>query len=142
MNNIILSIHPQYAKLIEGGAKIYEIRTRKVNLSKGTRIWIYKTLPEACISSCVELDDVILISPQLAWKKYKTEMCISEENFNAYVKNKNQICLLKLKNVKKTNKKITLEELRKKIPPFFPPQFFKKLKNDEDIYKALEELLK
>lgn len=142
MNNIILSIHPQYAKLIENGAKIYEIRTRKVNLNKGTRIWIYKTLPEACINSYVELDDIILISPQSAWKKYKTEMCISEEKFNTYVKNKNQICLLKLKNVKKTNKKITLEELRKKIPPFFPPQFFKKLKKDEEIYKALEELLK
>ena len=35
-NNIILSIHPQYAKLIENGSKIYEVRTRKANISKGT----------------------------------------------------------------------------------------------------------
>lgn len=142
VNNVILSIHPQYAQQIEVGNKIYEVRTRKINLEKGTRIWIYKTLPEACIDSFAEIDDVLLISPQLAWKKYSSQMCISKAIYNSYVQNKKEICLLKLKNVKKTNKKITLKELRKKIPPFFPPQFFKKLNPNEEILQALENLLK
>ena len=69
-------------------------------------------------------------------------MCVSKGTYNSYVQNKKEICLLKLKNVRKTNKKITLRELRKKIPPFFPPQFFKKLNPNEEILKTLEELMK
>ena len=142
VTNVILSIRPKYALQIEEGVKIYEIRTRKVNLEKGARIWIYKTMPEACIDSYVELDEILLISPKLAWKQYSSEMCISKTAYNSYVKGKKEICLLKVKNAKKTNKKITLKELRKKIPPFFPPQFFKKLNPNEEILKALENLLK
>ena len=41
------------------------------------------------------------------------------------LKIKKEIYLLRIKNVKKTKNHITLDELRKKIPPFYPPQFFK-----------------
>ena len=136
-NNIILSIHPQYAKLIENGSKIYEIRTRKANISKGTRIWIYKTLPVATINSYAELDDILVLAPEIAWRKYAKDMCISQKAFNQYVKDKKEIYL-----VKKTKNHITLYELRKKIPPFYPPQFFKKLDENSDILKALLKLLK
>ena len=142
VTNVILSIHPEYAKKIEDGHKIYEIRTLKINLEKGSIIWIYKTLPEACINSYAEIDDILLISPQQAWKQYSFQMCITKVDYDLYVKDKKEICLLKLKNVHKTNKKITLEELRKKIPPFFPPQFFKRLKQNEEILIALNDLLK
>ena len=141
-NNIILSIHPQYAKLIENGSKIYEVRTRKANITKGTRIWIYKTLPVATISSYAELDDILVLAPEIAWKKYAKDMCISQKAFNQYIKDKKEIYLLRIKNVNKTKKHITLDELRKKIPPFYPPQFFKKLDENSDILKALLKLLK
>ena len=49
-DNIILSIHPIYADLIDEGKKIYEVRTRCLNLDIGTRIWIYKTSPKSSIS--------------------------------------------------------------------------------------------
>ena len=141
-NNIILSIHPQYAQLIENGSKIYEIRTRKANIAKGTRIWIYKTLPVATISSYAELDDILVLTPEIAWGKYANDMCIPQKLFNEYVKDKKEIYLLRIKNVKKTKKNITLEELRKKIPPFYPPQFFKKLDENSEILQALLKLLK
>ncbi len=141
-NNIILSIHPKYAQLIEEGSKIYEIRTRKANISKGTIIWIYKTLPIASIDSYAELEDILILSPQVAWNKYAQEMCIPKKLFDEYVKNKEAIYLLKLKNVKRTKRSISLYELREKIPPFYPPQFFKKLEQNSDILKSLKKLLK
>lgn len=140
-NNIILSIHPQYAELIENGSKIYEIRIRKANITKGTRIWIYKTLPAATISSYAELDDILVLTPEIAWKKHAKNMCIPQKSFNKYVKGKKEIYLLKIKNVRKTKNHITLDELRKKIPPFYPPQFFKRLDENSDILKALNNLL-
>lgn len=140
-DNIILSIHPEYAQLIDNGEKTFEIRTRCLHIEKGTRIWIYRTLPEACITSCVEVANILTISPIDAWQNYSLQMCIDQTKYNKYVEGKNNIYLLQLKNVKKLKRKITLGELREKIPPFFPPQFFKKLKKDEEIFQALIELL-
>lgn len=71
--------------------------------------------------------------------KIKREKLISEDL--KAIKLKKVICCF-FKNVKKTKNHITLDELRKKIPPFYPPQFFKKLDENSDILKALLKLLK
>lgn len=139
--NIIMSIHPQYATLIDKGEKIFEIRTRRLNIERGTRLWIYKTMPASCISSSAIISEIIEISPQQAWKKYAKQMCISKRAFDEYTNEKKVIYLLKLSNIQKLKNTLTLQELRKKIPPFFPPQFFKKLNSSEDIFKALEKEL-
>lgn len=136
-NNIIISIHPQYASKIDSGEKLYEIRTRKLNIKDGTRLWIYRTLPEACVSSTAIVETVISISPAQAWKKYSKSMCIEKKSFDSYTKDCNEIYLLKISNVIPLKKALTLTELRKKTPPFFPPQFFKKLDPKEEIMKTL-----
>lgn len=139
--NIIMSIHPQYASLIDNGKKTIEIRTRKLNIESGSRLWIYKTMPESCISTSAIISEIIEISPQEAWKKYEKQMCISKRAFDRYTNARDVIYLLKLTNIKKLKNVLPLQELRKKIPPFFPPQFFKKLNINEDIYKELEKEL-
>lgn len=136
-DNIIISIHPQYANKIDSGEKTYEVRTRKFNIKDGTRVWIYRTLPDACISSTAIVQTVISISPLQAWKKYSERMCIAKKNFDSYTKGRKEIYLLKISDVMPLKKALTLAELRKKIPPFFPPQFFKKLDPKEEIMKAL-----
>ena len=50
VTNVILSIHPEYAKKIEDGHKIYEIRTRKINLEKGSIIWIRSSSPNTSLA--------------------------------------------------------------------------------------------
>lgn len=139
--NIIMSIHPQYAALIDKGEKIFEIRTKKLNIEKGTRLWIYKTMPASCISSSAIISEIIEISPQQAWKKYAKQMGISKKTFDEYTKTRKEIYLLKLTNIQKLKNSLTLQELREKNPPFFPPQFFKKLNSDDDLFKTLDKEL-
>jgi predicted transcriptional regulator len=136
-DNIIISIHPQYACKIDSGKKVYEVRTRKLNIQDGTRVWIYRTLPDACVSSTAIVQTIIAISPAQAWKKYSKTMCIAKKSFDSYTKGRKVIYLLKISDVKPLKKALTLAELRKKIPPFFPPQFFKKLNPKEEIQMAL-----
>ncbi len=140
-DNIILSIHPNYADLIDEGKKIYEVRTRCLNLDVGTRIWIYKTSPKSSISSYAEIEKIICISPDKAWKKYSREMFIKKVDYDNYVKNKKEIYLLKLRHITKLSKEIKLSDLKKKNIEFYPPQFFKKLKDTEVIYRTLNKLL-
>jgi len=135
--NIIISVHPQYARKIDSGEKIYEVRTRKMNIQDGTRVWIYRTLPDACISSTALVETIISVTPAQAWKKYARCMCIDKKNFDNYTKGRKEIHLLKISNVTILKKALTLSELRKKIPPFFAPQFFKRLNPKEEIQMAL-----
>jgi predicted transcriptional regulator len=136
-DNIIISIHPRYANKIDSGEKVYEVRTRKLHIQDGTRVWIYRTLPDACVSSTAIVQTVISISPAQAWKKYTDCMCIAKKDFDNYTKGRKEIYLLKIADVTSLKKALTLSELRKKIPPFFPPQFFKKLNPKEEIMAAL-----
>lgn len=140
-DNIILSIHPNYAKLIDEGKKIYEVRTRFLNLNIGTRVWIYRTYPKSSISSCAEIEDIICISPNKAWKQYSSSMCIKKIDYDNYVKGKKKIYLLKLRHITKLSKEIKLSDFRKQNINFYPPQFFKKLKNTELLYATLNKLL-
>lgn len=136
-DNIIISIHPEYASKIDSGEKIYEVRTRRLNIKDGTRVWIYRTLPDACVSSTAIIQTIISISPKQAWKKYSNQMCIEKKVFDSYTKNRKEIYLLHITSVTLLKKELSLIDLRKKIPPFFPPQFFKKLNPKEEIMKAL-----
>jgi len=66
-------------------------------------------------------------------------MCIAKNDFDNYTKDRKEIYLLKISDVAPLRKALTLNELRKKIPPFFPPQFFKRLNPKEEIMMALLE---
>lgn len=135
--NLIISIHPKYVDFIDKGEKIFEIRTRRLNVEEGARVWIYRTLPDACISSTATIEKIIEIAPRQAWKKFSKEMCVSKLDFENYTKNRKLIYLLELRRVQFLNTPLTLNRLRKEIPPFFPPQFFKKLDLNEQILKIL-----
>jgi predicted transcriptional regulator len=139
--NIIISIHPKYVDKIDSGEKLYEVRTRKLNIEEGTRVWIYRTLPDAQFSSTAIVQSIILINPKKAWKDYSDHLCIDKNDFHNYVGNRSEICLLKLTDVVTLKKPIRLNELRKKLSSFFPPQFFKRLNTAEEIHKILIEEL-
>lgn len=138
-DNIIISIHPKYAKKIDAGEKKYEIRTRKMNIKSGTRAWIYRTYPDACISSVVTIETILCITPLEAWEQYSKQLCISKANFNKYTKGRKEIYLLKIVDPIKFKQKYSLKELRVKIPSFYPPQFFKKLTSTGIIMKHLQK---
>lgn len=136
MNKGLISIKPEHVKNIIQGNKTVEIRTRRLNLPVGSILWVYSTLPTGCIEVVVEIDFIITLSPDLIWKKYHIEMCVSKELFDEYTKGKKLVSAIGFKNIKKTDKALCLNTLRSFDENFMPPQFFIKLTPDKKISQA------
>lgn len=112
MEDILISIKPQYVNKILSGCKLIELRTRKVNVPAGTKIWIYSTLPEGEIVASGIIERIELTSPENAWEKYSEILCINNNDFNEYVGDNTEVCLLHLNHIKELSKKLSLKQLR------------------------------
>ncbi|MDY2888439.1 MAG: ASCH domain-containing protein [Candidatus Caccosoma sp.] len=85
MNEIILSIKPEYANKIFDGTKKYEFRKRiaKKEISK---IIVYSSSPVHLIVGEVKVIGVLSLKPSLLWKLTKNESGISKTKFIKYFK--------------------------------------------------------
>ena len=132
----LISIKPEHVKNIIEGNKTVEIRTRRLNLPIGSKLWIYTTLPTGCIEAVTEIEFIVTSSPDNIWERFNTKMCISRELFDEYTKGKDVVSAIGLANVKQTDKSLCLKTLRTIDKKFMPPQFFIKLTPDKKITEA------
>ena len=83
MNQIIISINPQYVNKIIKGIKKYEYRTqipkKDINL-----LYIYETLPIKKVVAEVEVLGTLKMPPKALWELTKNYSGISKKNFNIY----------------------------------------------------------
>ena len=70
MNDAIISIKPRHVKNILTGAKTVELRTRTIKMPKGSRLWVYSTLPVGKVEIFAEIDFVEILPPKKMWTKY------------------------------------------------------------------------
>lgn len=131
-NSIVLSIRPNYVKLIFEGSKKYELR-RKLpkNLEIGSLVLVYATTPLKCLYGAFIVDDLIEISINELWKKVKTKAGIDELKFFDYFKNCDYGCAIKIGRKWKLDCPINLESIKEKDVKFNVPQSFRYLTNKD-----------
>ncbi|MEW8646721.1 MAG: ASCH domain-containing protein [Candidatus Thiodiazotropha endolucinida] len=137
MNDILISIRPNFVEKILDGKKTVELRTRRANLQPGTRMWIYSTLPQGEICAMAHVEFVHTDSPDSIWEQFRDEIGITEHEFWDYVGNRDSVSAIKLASVDPVESGVTLQYIQKKLGAFSPPQFFKRLKNDSPIHSLL-----
>lgn len=137
MNEIIISIKPNFVEKILNGEKTVELRTRRANLEPGTTMWIYSTLPMGEICARATVDYVQTGSPEVMWKEYKNEIAINEEEFWEYVGEREAVSIIKISKVNPINKGISLKRIKEELDHFIPPQFFMWVKNNNPIRTLL-----
>lgn len=136
MNKGLISIKAEHVKNIILGKKTVELRTRRLGLPVGSKLWIYTTLPTGCIEAVVEIAFISTLPTEQIWEKYQTEMCIDKKLFEQYTKGKEVVSAIGFKNIKQTDKSLCLNTLRTFDENFMPPQFFIKLTPDKKISEA------
>lgn len=124
MNDIMISIHPEYVQKILSGEKTIELRRRAINIPPKTKIWIYSTRPCGKIIANALLKKIEVMSPANAWKTHQKAMCIKKESYKNYTESLDFVYLFHLINIKRMRKNISLEEMRSCCSKFHPPQFF------------------
>lgn len=119
--NVILSIRPNFCKLIFDGQKIYEYRKRVFKRTSIDRVYIYASKPISKIVGYFTIDNVIENSPNNVWKKTYRGGGISKEYFDAYFKGRDKAHSIKIKDFKQFNTPIDPKEV---IKDFHAPQNF------------------
>lgn len=138
MNDIVISIHPEYVNKILTGEKSIELRRRRMNISVGTRIWIYSTLPHGKIVATASICNIEETTPAHAWKAYSKNLCINHEQYHSYTEKSDSVYLLHLNDLRELTYHIPLSKLRSVYSKFQPPQFFMRA----DCNLAIARLLK
>ena len=61
--DILISVKPRHATSMMSGLKSVELRRRPINITPGTRVWIYSKLPQGQIQVLATVDKVVEDKP-------------------------------------------------------------------------------
>jgi len=119
--NVILSIRPNFCKMIFSGQKKYEYRKRVFTRSDVDKVYIYATKPICRIVGYFTIDEVIEDKKSYMWEKTHKDGGINKEYFYAYFKNCDMAHAIKIGEVVKLDNPIDPKEV---IKDFHAPQNF------------------
>jgi predicted transcriptional regulator len=135
--DILISVKEEYVARILSGEKTVELRRRSVNVSPGSRVWVYTKKPHARVTLCATVKGVIVTRPSDLWKDHGQLAGITRTEFDSYFKGSSTACGIFLCNIRRITPAPSLAELRSKSSSFHPPQFFKRLLPDDDTLSLL-----
>ena len=99
MSTMLLSIKPEYAKVILEGKKIYEFRKNRPH-KKVDRIVFYASFPQKQVVGEAIIDQVLVGTPAEIWEIAKTAAGITKKIYFSYYAGKRVAIAYKLKQVK------------------------------------------
>lgn len=120
--NVILSIRPNFCKIIFSGQKKYEYRKRVFTRSDVDKVYIYATKPICRIVGFFTITDMIEDSPNVMWEITHKDGGINKEYFDAYFKNCDMAHAIKIGEVVKFGTPI---DPKKVIKNFTAPQNYR-----------------
>lgn len=126
----MISIRSTHAADIINGAKTVELRRRFMPLPKGSRLWIYATLPVGALVATANVFAIDYDAPNSLWTRYKNEVAVSESLFFDYFGGCKMGCAIQLINVKQITP-VPLAGIRKIRGVSQIPQVAAKISNVE-----------
>ena len=119
--NVILSIRPNFCKMIFSGQKKYEYRKKVFKHIDIDKVYIYATKPICRIVGYFTIDEVIEDKKSYMWEKTHKDGGINKGYFDAYFKNCDMAHAIKIGEVVKLDNPIDPKEV---IKDFHAPQNF------------------
>lgn len=113
----LMSIKPEYANKIFDGTKKYEFRKVIFKNSNITTVVVYSSSPVQQVIGEFEIDNILSSAPKDVWAKTKDFSGISKHFFFEYFANKEMAHAIKIKNVKKYKKPLSIKDDFNVLPP-------------------------
>lgn len=114
---ILLSIKPEFAKLIFEGTKKFEFRKSIFKNREIKTIVVYASSPMQKVIGEFEIDTILNENIDCLWEKTKKFAGIEAKYFYQYFSDRNQGFAIKIKKVKKYKKPLCLKEDFNLTPP-------------------------
>jgi len=134
---ILISVRAEYVAKMLNGEKTVELRRRNLKVPPGTRVWIYSKAPQGAIKAHAEITAVVTGEPSHLWRKFRSRVGVTQQEFQSYFGTVDEGCALVLGNVVKLRKYISLQTMRERVNSFHPPQFYTKLSGKESMLRVL-----
>ena len=125
MENLLISIKPEYVHRILSGEKKYEFR-RTIFKRDVEKIFIYSTSPEMKIVGYFEYDGVVEDTPINLWERFHDCSGIPEEDFFDYYKGKDTGYAIRIGKLHVFDESFDVKNLEK----FRAPQSFQYVSED------------
>ena len=122
---------------ILSGEKTVEIRSRKMNIGIGTRIWLYATSPQMKIVGYAMVEQVKYEDRDELWKLFKQNMALTWEEYQIYTRRNSHVTALFIKQPVSLLKDIELDTLRRGLEYFHPPQFYMVIRDEQKFGQVL-----
>lgn len=107
-----ISLKPKYVEAFKKGTKKYEIRTKKPNeLRPQDRLFVIQSGSRGKVVLCLEVDRILQLSPETAWRRYNDELGITKEAFDEYTKDRKVVELLHIRSVEEMPDDMTFYDL-------------------------------
>lgn len=129
-NDILISLHPEHSENVLSGRKTVELRRRRLNVTPGTRVWIYTKQPRSRVDAYAIVSEVHEGSQDELWTMFGSQVAITRSAFDNYLSGSETGCAIVFSSVSRLRRAIGLDEIRQKVANFHPPQFFKRLGPD------------
>ncbi len=123
---ILFSIRPQYADKIFEGAKTVELRrVCPKYIKEGSLALIYVSSPVKSLSGAFEVDRVVEEPIEELWKMVNDRAGVTHQEFEAYYNGVRKGTGIFFSKVSPLPEPIKLEDLRRQMKDFHPPQGFR-----------------
>lgn len=126
-DSIMLSVSPVYARSILAGVKSVELRRRAPRISRGTRAWLYSTLPVGQVVAVLTIDEVVEAPLSELWRCYGPYAAIAREDFDAYFAGLSHGAALIIRDIQALKAPVSLSQMREG-GAFQPPQFYRRVR--------------
>lgn len=140
MSQVIMSLKPEYSKLILSGSKTVELRNRVVRIKPPAVLWIYEKRPVGKIVALADVRQVIHGRPEMIWERYQDQMCIEWPQFEEYVGKRNTVSAIVIQKLKILEAPVSIGRIRRVESGFQPPQFYSYVAPTSGLFAALDAL--
>lgn len=114
---VLLSIKPEYAFKIFDGSKKYEFRKVIFKNPNITTVVVYASSPVQQVIGEFDIDLILSLDPDQVWSKTKEFSGISEEFFYQYFADRDIAHAIKVKNVRRYKKPLSITSDFNVAPP-------------------------
>jgi len=114
---VLLSIKPEYAFKIFDGTKKFEFRKVIFKNPNVKTVIVYASSPVQQVIGEFEIDDIFSFNPKVLWNMTKNHSGITEDFFYEYFADRKIAHAIKIKNIKKYIKPLSIKENFNVVPP-------------------------
>lgn len=121
---LLLSLRPKYLDAILDGRKSVELRRTKMNAKEGGGVFLYGSSPRSSVVATATLEKIDVDSPQRLWSRFGDVVGITRLELETYFSGVQLGYALHLRDVKRLDFPISIEQMRK-VVGIEPPQSFR-----------------